>query len=259
VSGVVLRRDGHVAWVTINRPERSNAIDAATQDELRETWEEIECDRDVRAVVLTGAGDRAFCAGDDMKSDEGKTDLDYWLNARPYGFGHLTLRPTLDVPVIARVNGFALGGGLELVVGCDIAVASDRAKLGFVEPRLGRLPLDGGIVSLLRHLPYKFAMEILLTGRQFTAREALRLGLVNEVVPHQNLDGAVKRWLDDILTCAPLSLRAIKQIAKRTPHLTAPDARATRLPALIELLASDDGEEGVRAFREGRAPVWRGQ
>lgn len=248
----------HVATVTINRPERLNAIDEAHQEDLRGVWEAVEADRSVRVVVLTGAGDRAFCAGDDMRA-EGATGLDYWLHARRDGFGHLPLRDSLDVPVLARVNGYALGGGLELVVGCDLAVASDNAVLGFVEPRLGRLPLDGGIVSLARQLPAKWAMEVLLTGRRFSAAEALALGLLNEVVAASELDAAVDRWLENLLACAPLSLRAIKQIVRRTAHMTAADARMANLPALVEVLASADGDEGVRAFSEKRAPRWEGR
>lgn len=253
-----LRVEDHVAWVFINRPERMNAIDEPHQREFLRVWQAVEKDRSVRVVVLTGAGDRAFCAGDDMRSDAGKTDLDYWLDARPHGFGHLVLRNTLDVPVLARVNGYALGGGLELVVGSDLAVASDRAELGFVEPRLGRLPLDGGIVTLARHLPHKWAMEILLTGRRFSARQAFDLGLINEVVPHEELDSAVERWLEDLLACAPLSLRAIKHIVRNTAHMTAPDARMANLAPLIEVLVSEDAKEGLRAFAERRTPRWRG-
>jgi crotonobetainyl-CoA hydratase len=257
-AGIGLEVRDHVAWVTIDRPERMNALDAAAQDELLRTWGRIESDRAVRAVVLTGAGERAFCAGDDMKA-EGKVDLDYWLDPRPDGFGHLPLRETLDVPVLARVNGVALGGGLELVVGCDLAVAVETAEFGFVEPRLGRLPLDGGIVTLTRHLPMKFAMEILLTGRRFGAADALRMGVINEAVPAAELDAAIDRWLDWLRACAPLSLRAIKQIVKRTEDLPRREARATRLPALVEVLTSEDVAEGTAAFREKRPPSWKGR
>ncbi len=248
--------EDHVARVTLNRPERRNAVDAAMQAELASIWAEVEANSEVRVVVLTGAGDQAFCAGDDMKSDEGKTGTDYWLDLRPDGFGHLTLRRTLSVPVLARVNGFALGGGMELVIGCDLAVAADTAEFGFVEPRLGRLPLDGGIVALVRQLPSKWAMEVLLTGRRFTAEEAARLAIVNEVVPAPELDAAVERWLGWLLACAPLSLRAIKAVTKTTEGMTARSARLQQVPELIECLGSNDGQEGVRAFREKRAPWW---
>jgi crotonobetainyl-CoA hydratase len=251
------RVEGKVAWVTLDRPERRNAVDIAMQADLNRIWDEIDRDPGVHVAVLTGAGDVAFCAGDDIRNDDGKTGLDYWVDMRPDGFGHLPLRQSLSVPVLGRINGYALGGGLELVVGCDLAVAADTAEFGFVEPRLGRLPLDGGIVSLIRQLPTKWAMEVLLTGRRFTAAEARELALVNEVVPAVSLDAAVERWLEALLACAPLSLRAIKAIVKRTAHLPARDARMQQLPELIACLVSEDGEEGVRAFRERRSPVWQ--
>jgi crotonobetainyl-CoA hydratase len=258
-NGIRYEVRDHVAWVTIDRPERMNALDPAAQDELLRTWGRIEGDRSVRVVVLTGAGDRAFCAGDDLKATGGKIDLDYWLDPRPDGFGHLPLRDSLDVPVLGRINGVALGGGLELVVGCDLAVAADTAMFGFVEPRLGRLPLDGGIVTLTRQLPMKFAMEILLTGGRFSAADAVRMGVINEAVPAADLDAAIERWLDALLACAPLSLRAIKQIVKRTEDLPRREARATRLPALVEVLTSEDVAEGTAAFKEKRAPDWKGR
>jgi crotonobetainyl-CoA hydratase len=248
---------GHVARITIDRPETLNAIDAATEAELETIWQRIEVDRSVRLAVLTGAGERAFCAGADMKGAS-KTGLEYWAAPRPNGFGGIALRNSLDIPVIARVNGHALGGGFEMVLGCDLVIAAEEATFGLPEPRVGRLPLDGGMVLLQRQVPLKLAMGMLLTGRRLSASEARAMGLVNEIAPRAHLDAAVDRWIADILACAPLPLRAIKQTVRRTAHLSAVEAQALRLPALIECLQSSDGREGVSAFREKRTPIWTG-
>jgi crotonobetainyl-CoA hydratase len=249
----------HVARVTIDRPEVLNAVDAATDRALRRIWDTIERDRDVRVVVLTGAGDRAFSTGADMKESRDGNGLSYWATPRPGGFGGIALRTTLDVPVIARVNGHAVGGGFEMALGCDLVVAAEEATFGLPEARVGRLPLDGGMVLLQRQIPFRTAMGLLLTGRRIKAAEALRLGLVNEVVARSELDAAIERWLADVLACAPLSVRAIKQTVRRTAHLAVADAYAQGVPALIEALESKDGEEGVRAFVEKRAPRWQGR
>ena len=247
-----------VAWVTINRPERMNAVDAATEDRMEEIWREIEGNLQLRCAVLTGAGARAFSAGADMKAADAVTGLEYWGHARPNGFGGISLRESLDIPVIARVNGLAMGGGFEMVLGCDIVVAVETAMFALPEPRVGRLPLDGGMVLLPRLIPQKTAMGYLLTGRRMSASEAEGLGLVNEVVSPDELDEAVARWVTDIQACAPLSLKAIKHTVRKTAQLDARSAQALRTPALVAALQSNDGEEGVRAFQEKRAPVWTG-
>ncbi len=253
-------RDGHVARVVIDRPKVLNALDEPSQRRLEEIWQEIERDETVRVVVLTGAGERAFCVGADMSAAAvDRTGVDYWAASSPNGFGGLALRETLDVPVIARVNGYALGGGFEMALGADIIVAAEHAQFGLPEPRVGRLPLDGGMVRLTRQLPYHLAMGILLTGRRVSAAEAHAMGLVNEVVPAAELDAAVDRWVDDVLACAPLSVRAIKHTVQRTAHLGLREAQALRTPALLRALRSKDAEEGVRAFQEKRPPVWRGE
>ncbi len=247
-----------VAWITINRPDRMNAVDAETEDRLEEIWLEIEGNSDLRCAVLTGAGDRAFSAGADMKSANGASGLGYWAHARPHGFGGLALRDSLNIPVIARVNGLAMGGGFEMVLGCDIVIAVETAKFALPESRVGRLPLDGGMVLLPRLIPQKIAMGYLLTGRRMSASEAADLGLVNEVVSADDLDAAVERTVADIKACAPLSVKAIKHTVKKTAQLNPRDAQALRTQPLVAALQSKDSDEGVQAFLEKRDPVWSG-
>ena len=249
----------NVARVTIDRADRMNAIDDATEAALERVWAEIEADDAIRCVVLTGAGDRAFCAGADMKSGAGKSGLEYWVHNNPNGFGGIALRQTMRVPVIARVNGVALGGGLEMVLGCDIVIAADTARFGLTEAKVGRLPLDGGMVMLPRLIPEKIAAGLMMTGRMMTATVAASYGLVNAVVPGDCLDDEVSAWVDDIVRCAPLSVAAIKATIRKTAHLPPLEARALKLPELIAALTSMDADEGIAAFREKRAPQWRGK
>ncbi len=245
-----------IARVTLNRPDRLNAIDAASETALREIWRAIDRDSNVRCVVLTGTG-RAFCAGADMK-ESGPGGVAYWAGTGDEGFGGIALGAGLSVPVIARVNGLALGGGFEMVLGCDLVIAAESARFGLPEPRVGRLPLDG-MVTLPRRLPRTVAMGMLLTGRQISAAEAADHGLVNEVVADDELDAAVDRWVGEVTACAPLSLKAIKRCVADTGHLTARQARNLRQPAVVAALESADADEGVAAFREKRAAVWRGR
>lgn len=177
----------------------------------------------------------------------------------PNGFGGIALRETMRVPVIARVNGLALGGGMEMALGCDIVIAADTARFGLPEARFGRVPLDGGMVMLQRLIPQKIAAGLMMTGRMMSASEAHAWGLVNAVVPADHLDEEVAAWTKDIVACAPLSVTAIKATIHKTAHLSPREARALSTTELITALSSEDSSEGVAAFREKRAPQWRGR
>ena len=183
-AGVRLQCTDGVARVTLDRPGRLNAVDAATDAALDEIWTALEGDPAVRCVVLTGSG-RAFCAGADLKED-GPDGLAYWAGTGRHGFGGIALGGRLSVPVIARVNGLALGGGFEMALGCDLIVATESASFGLPEPRVGRLPLDA-MVTLPRRLPRALALGLLLTGRRIGAAEALAHGLVNQTAPDETL------------------------------------------------------------------------
>lgn len=252
-----LRDDGR-ATITIDRPAVRNALDAAHQDRLDRVLRQLERMDAVRVVVVTGAGDRVFCAGADMK-DPGPEGLDYLAARRPAGFGGLSLRTTLLAPVVGRVNGHALGGGFEIVLGCDLAVAAEHATFGLPEALVGRVPLDGGVALITRALGRKLAAEVLLAGRRLDAHEARELGLVNAVVPSDQLDDAVDDLVARLLRGAPLSQRAIKDMILQGDGLGARGAHDLAPESLIRALGSLDGAEGVQAFREKRDPVWSGR
>jgi crotonobetainyl-CoA hydratase len=255
---VIFDISDHVARVTIDRPERMNAIDTATHRRLAQIWDEVEGSPDIRCVVLTGSGERAFCAGADLKDNTGKSGVEYWKGISS-DYAGLALRRTLKTPVIARVNGLALGGGLEMVMGCDIVIAADTARFALPEAKVGRVPLDGGMILLQRLIPRNIAVGMMMTGRMMPAIEMARYGLVNAVVPMDQLDAEVDAWVADILASAPLSLRAIKTLARDAAQMPVHEAYERETPELIDALNSDDANEGVTAFREKRAPIWTGR
>ena len=256
------KRD-HVAYVTLDRPEKLNAMDLRTHEELGCIWDDAEADDDIRVIVLTGAGDRSFSVGQDLRE---RADLDKF-GAGPTTFGsrgqpgwpRLTERFGFAKPIVARVNGWALGGGFELALACDIIVAAEHAVFALPEVRLGLVPGAGGAFRLARQIPLKTAMGYLLTGRQLTAQTALRLGLVNEVVPAERLDECVGEWTDDLLRAAPLAARAVKESTMRSLDMSLEQAFSTRFGWEQRRMYSRDAVEGPRAFAQRREPTWFGR
>ncbi len=253
---VSVDRDGPVTLVTIRRPEAYNALNAAAHIEMAEVFDRFAADDDQWVAILTGEGDRAFCAGQDLKAQAQGGPL----RPPPRGFGGLTSRFDLDKPVIAAVNGLAVGGGFELALACDIIVATETAKFALPEPKVGLAALGGGIQRLPREIGLKRAMGLMLTGRFVSAQDGMALGFVNEVVADDVVAGA-RRWAADILACSPMAVRATKEAVLRgldAPLAESADA-AWDYPAVLRMLASDDGVEGPRAFAEKRPPRWSGR
>lgn len=255
------KRD-RVAHVTLDRPERLNAMDLRMHEELGRVWDDFEADDDIWLAVLTGAGDRAFSAGQDLKelaariTDGSNAPSTFGSRGKP-GWPRLTERFDLAKPVIARVNGHAFGGGFELALACDVIVAADTATFALPEAKLGLIAGAGGVFRLARQAPHRVAVGHLITGRPMTAARAYELGLVNEVVPADELDACVDTWIADILRCAPLAVRAVKQAAAAAATLPLDQAFRTRFPCEEQRMHSADAEEGPLAFVEKRTPEWK--
>jgi enoyl-CoA hydratase/carnithine racemase len=247
-----------VLTVTINRPERRNALNRAANFELHDIFDEFESDPRYRVAIITGTGDMSFCAGADLRSEQRTTVEDAVPRS---GFGGLVARFHRAKPVIAAVNGFALGGGFEIALACDVIVASDNASFGLPEPRVGLVAGSGGIQRLLREIGPKRANAIMLTGHRVPASEALRLGFVNEVVPQAELLEVARRYAEEMLACSPTALRAVKAVADAFEGgaLAASMEGMWELPEVQAVFASPDAKEGPRAFAERRPPNWSDQ
>lgn len=246
--------EGHIRIVTLNRPEVLNALHADANDELAQVWDEFAARDDLWVGIVTGAGPRAFSAGNDLKVQAaGKRRPN-----GPNGFAGICHRFDLDKPLIAAVNGVAMGGGFETALACDILIAAENAVFALPEPRVGLIAGGGGVHRLPRSIPIKKAMGMILTGRRVPAREGFDLGFVTEVVPEGQALEAAKRWAGMILECSPMAVRASKQAAYQGMDMpTLEQAMRTVFPAQKANLESEDYVEGPRAFAGKRKPDWR--
>jgi crotonobetainyl-CoA hydratase len=251
-----LHRDGHILTITINRPEVLNALNPSGHFELERAFDLFAADDDLRVAIITGSGERAFCVGTDLKALSHTGDH----SKPPGGFAGITTRFNLFKPVIAAVNGLCLGGGVEIVAACDLAVAAENAQFGLPEPLVGLAALGGGALQrLARDMPLKDAMMLILTGQRIDAQEAKRISLINQVVPKGEAMTAALALAQRVLACAPLGVQASKQVMLES--LGMPDLQSAmfkKYEVAERMLKSQDAVEGSLAFSEKRKPVWRG-
>ncbi|HEY6578670.1 MAG TPA: enoyl-CoA hydratase-related protein [Rhizomicrobium sp.] len=253
-----VKREGPLTIVTLDRPDVLNALHPPAHFELAQAFDSFADDSDQWIAIVTGAGKRAFSAGNDLKYQASGGDM----TLPNTGFGGIARRFDLDKPLIAAVNGVAMGGGFEIALACDIVIAAETAVFALPEPLVGVAALSGGLQRLPREIGMKRALGMILTGRRVSAREGLALGFVNEVTSPGNLMKCARRWATDILSASPMSVRASKQTVYRgmeEASLAAGFEAQGGYPAVAAMLKSEDFIEGPRAFAEKRRPRWKGR
>jgi len=254
---IIVERDGPITVITLNRPEVMNAVHSPMHFEMDQALAAFAADPEQWIGIITGAGERAFSAGNDLKYQASGGEM----KSPPSGFAGLTSRFDLTKPLIAAVNGVAMGGGFEIALACDLIIAAETAVFALPEPRVGLAALAGGLHRLPRAIGVKRALGMILTGRRVSAREGYELGFVNEVVPAGELMAAARRWAGLIGELSPMSVRASKAAVMRgldEPSLEAAIVGQRRYEAVAALFRSQDFVEGPRAFAEKRPPRWTG-
>ena len=253
-----VERDGRLTIVTINRPEVMNAVHPPANFELAKVFDEFAADPEQWVAIITGAGDKAFSAGNDLKYQAAGNPI----TVPPTGFAGLTSRFDLTKPVIAAVNGLAMGGGFEIALACDMIVAAETAMFALPEPRVGLAALAGGLHRLPREIGAKRALGMILTARRVTATEGQILGFVNEVTKPGDVMNAARKIAAQILECSPMSIRASKETVHRglaEPSLKAAIENQRTYAAVTAMFRSEDLIEGPMAFAQKRPPQWKGR
>lgn len=252
-----VEREGPLTIVTINRPEVYNALHRAAHFEMHKAFDDFAADPDQWIAIVTGAGDKAFSAGNDLKHQAAGGERG-WAST---GFAGLSHRFDMTKPVIAAVNGFAMGGGFEIALACDLIVAAENATFALPEPSVGLAAVAGGLLRLPREIGMKRAMGMILTGRRVGAKEGFELGFVNEVVPEGQAVHGARRWAEQIMANSPMSVRASKQVAMRGFEMPIDHAINEQMmfPAVNAMVGSADFVEGPKAFSEKRKPKWTGR
>ncbi|BBO67691.1 enoyl-CoA hydratase [Desulfosarcina alkanivorans] len=265
---LIYEKKNHVATITLNRPEAHNAIDPQTVVELVDAWQDFSRDPQMRCAILTGAGEKSFCAGADLGkliplwtgARQPETDADRQVQANPMLAQKALLRDfTLAKPVIAAINGNAVGGGFEILYSTDIRVAAQGARFGLQEVRWSIVPAGGSTVHLTRQIPYARAMEMLLTGELIDAGQALADGFLNRVVPGERVMETAQRYAGIIANNGPLAVAAVKQAVRENSGKDVEAALAREMELAIPVFLSKDAQEGPRAFKQKREPVFTGE
>ncbi|MEM4587792.1 MAG: enoyl-CoA hydratase-related protein [Candidatus Jordarchaeales archaeon] len=256
-KNIILRKEGRIARIILNRPDKLNALNPELIEELGKAIEEVKSDKDIRVLVITGSG-KAFSAGADVGAMVEATPLQA-KEASLRGHKVFRMLEELDIPVIAAINGYALGGGCELALACDIRIASEKAWLGQPEINLGIIPGWGGCLRLPKLVGAAKAMELILTGDRISAQEALQIGLVNKVVPEDKLEEAVKELADKLANKPPIAVKLAKKVIRKGLECSLDAGIETENSAFSLCFATQDQKEGMRAFLEKRQPQFKGE